>query len=215
MFDRIAPHYERLNTILTFGLDRGWRRAAIAAAGVRPGDLVVDVACGTGGLAALATAAGALVIGIDVAPAMLVRARGRASALVLADAGAVPVRAGVADAVTCGFALRNVVAIPPLLAEAARVLRPRGRLVLLEVAVPPGALRKWGHRLYFHHLVPLLGAVLADRQAYAYLPASMAYLPPDHVLRRLIEAAGFTGVCRHLLGGGSVQLVAASRGARA
>src|SRR5262249_55226664 len=85
MFDRIAPPYERLNTTLTFGLDRGWRRAAIAAAGVGPGDLVVDVACGTGGLAALATAAGARVIGIDVARAMLVRARGRAAALVLAD----------------------------------------------------------------------------------------------------------------------------------
>jgi len=211
MFDRIAPHYERLNTILTFGLDRGWRRAAIAAAGVGPGDLVVDVACGTGGLAALATAAGARVIGIDVSRAMLVRARGRAAALVLADAAALPVRAGAADAVTCGFALRNVVAIPALLAEAARVLRPGGRLVLLEVAVPPGALRKWGHRLYFHHLVPLLGAVLADREAYAYLPASTAYLPPAHALHRLIEAAGFAGVYRHLLGGGSVQLVAASR----
>lgn len=211
MFDRIAPRYERLNTVLTLGLDRGWRRAAIAAAAVGPGDLVVDVACGTGDLAALAAAAGARVVGIDFAAGMLACARRHGVPLVRADAAALPFPAATAQAVTCGFALRNFVAIPPMLGEAARVLAPGGRLVLLEVAEPERALLRWGHRLYFHRIVPLVGALLADRQAYAYLPASTAYLPPPPALGAMITAAGFADVRRRLLGGGGVQLVTARR----
>lgn len=215
MFDRIAPRYARLNTLLTFGLDRGWRRLAIAAAGIRPGSVVVDVACGTGDLAALAAGSGARVLGVDFARGMLLHARGRGAALVQADAAALPLPADAADAVTCGFALRNVVAIPRLLAEAARVLRPGGRLVVLEVAEPPSAFLRRCHRLYFRRVVPLVGAVLADRRAYAYLPASTAYLPDAATLRALLESAGFTGTDRQLLGGGSVQLVTAVRRADA
>jgi demethylmenaquinone methyltransferase/2-methoxy-6-polyprenyl-1,4-benzoquinol methylase len=209
MFDRIAPRYERLNTVLTFGLDRGWRRAAITAAGLEPGDVVVDVACGTGDLAALAAAAGVRAVGVDFAPAMLARARGRGVALVRGDAAALPLRSACARAVTCGFALRNVVEIGAVLAEAARVLRPGGRLVLLEIASPHAPLLRWAHRLYFERVVPLLGALLAERSAYAYLPASAAYLPSESALRALLEAAGFTDVERRLLGAGSVQLVTA------
>jgi len=135
--------------------------------------------------------------------------------LVRADAAQLPVRAATAQAVTCGFALRNVVAIPPVLAEAARVLRPRGRLVLLEVATPSAGILRWGHRLYFHHLVPLLGALLSDREAYAYLPASMTYLPSESALRHMIERAGFVGVRLQRLAAGSVQLVSAWRAAGA
>ncbi len=215
MFDRIAPRYQRLNSLLTFGLDRAWRRAAVAAAAVRPGAIVVDVACGTGDLAALAAAAGARVVGIDSAAGMLARARGRGAALVRADAAALPLGRASADAVTCGFALRNVVDLPRVLAEAARVLRPAGRLVLLEVAEPSGTLLRWGHRLYFQRLVPLLGALLADRQAYAYLPASTAYLPASDAWPGLLAAAGFTDVRRRLLGAGSVQLLSATRKAHA
>ena len=209
MFDRIAPRYQRLNTVLTFGLDHGWRRAAIAAAQLHAGDLVVDVACGTGDLAALAAASGARAIGVDFAPAMLARARDRGAALVRGDAAALPLRAACADAVTCGFALRNVVEIDAVLAEAARVLRPGGRLVLLEIAAPRGAALRWLHRTYFHRLVPFVGGLLADRTAYAYLPASESYLPDEVTLRMLIESAGFVDVERVLLGAGAVQLVTA------
>jgi demethylmenaquinone methyltransferase/2-methoxy-6-polyprenyl-1,4-benzoquinol methylase len=211
MFDRIAPRYERLNTLLTFGLDRGWRRAAIAAAGIGPGSLVIDLACGTGDLAALAARAGARVVGVDFARAMLAHARGRGAVLVQADAAALPLRDARADAVTCGFALRNVSSIPQVLAEAARVLRPGGRLALLEVAEPRRAMLRWGHRLYFHRIVPLLGGLLADRRAYAYLPASTAYLPDPGALRAQLDAAGFAAPHRRLLGGGSVQLLTAER----
>ena len=213
MFDRIAPRYDRLNAVLTFGLDRGWRRAAVVAAALRPRDVVVDLACGTGDLAALAAEAGARPIGVDFAPRMLAgaRARGVPAAWLRADAGALPLRAASADAVTCGFALRNFAAIPPVLAEAARVLRPGGRLVLLEVAEPAHPLLRWGHRLYFRRLVPLVGALLADREAYAYLPRSVAYLPPGAALAAMIEAAGFGDVRVRRLGLGAVQLLSACR----
>lgn len=213
MFDRVAPHYDRMNGLLTWRLDRGWRRAALAAAAPRPGDVLVDLACGTGDLAALGAAAGARAIGVDFAAAMLAHARTRGvrARLVRGDASALPLRAGVADAVTCGFALRNFVAIAPVLTEAARVLKPGGRLVLLEVAVPANAVLRLVHRLYFTRLVPLLGALLADRAAYAYLPASVAYLPDPPTLRRMLNEAGFERVEARALGSGAVQLIRATR----
>ncbi len=197
MFDRIAPRYDRLNALLTCRLDRRWRRAALAAAGLGPGERALDVACGTGDLAALAAAAGAQALGVDFAPAMLAAARRRRPQawLVRGDAAALPVASGSMDAVLCGFALRNFVAIEPVLAEAARVLRPGGRLVLLEVAAPRGRLARAAHRFYFARVVPLLGALLADRAAYAYLPRSVAYLPDAPALLAMLTAAGFT-TCR-------------------
>ncbi len=216
MFDRIAPHYDRMNTILTCGLDRGWRRAAIGAAGLRAGEVVVDLACGTGDLAALAATAGARAVGIDFAPAMLAAARRRGVPVrwLRADAAALPLRPAVADAVVCGFALRNFVALPPVLAEAARVLKPAGRLVLLEVATPASPLVRWGHRLYFTRLVPLLGALLADRWAYAYLPRSVAYLPDTPALLAGIAVAGFSDVAVRPLRAGAAQLFTARRHGR-
>jgi demethylmenaquinone methyltransferase / 2-methoxy-6-polyprenyl-1,4-benzoquinol methylase len=213
MFDRIAKHYDRMNRLLTASLDRGWRRAAIEAARLGPGALALDVACGTGDLAALARATGARVLGVDFAPQMLrlARARRAASYLARADAAALPLAGGTVDAVTCGFALRNFVAIPPFLAEAARVLRPGGRLVLLEVATPSGAVRRALHHLYFARVVPVVGALLADRAAYAYLPRSVVYLPPGHELEAMIARAGFDEVGTRPLGAGAVQLVRATR----
>lgn len=215
MFDRIAPTYDRMNRVLTWRLDQRWRREAIAAARIRPGDVVVDLACGTGDLAELAAAAGARVLGVDFAAAMLTvaRRRGVAATLVRADATALPVRADSADALTCGFALRNFTAIPPVLAEAARVLRPGGRLVLLEVGSPTHPVLRWAHRVYFGRVVPFVGGLVADRWAYHYLPQSVAYLPPAREIEEMVRDAGFGDVVIRSLLTGAAQLVTAVRGA--
>jgi demethylmenaquinone methyltransferase/2-methoxy-6-polyprenyl-1,4-benzoquinol methylase len=216
MFDRIAPRYDRLNAVMTLRLDRRWRRATIAAAAIAPGDRVLDVACGTGDLVELARARGALVTGIDFAAGMLAVAqrRGLRGHVVRGDALALPLGDAATDAITCAFALRNFVAIEPFFAEAARVLCDGGRLAVLEVAEPRSALLRAGHRLYFHRAVPLVGRVLSDRSAYAYLPASTAYLPPPAELLAMLRAAGFADVRRHALGLGAAQLIAARRAPR-
>jgi demethylmenaquinone methyltransferase/2-methoxy-6-polyprenyl-1,4-benzoquinol methylase len=213
MFDRIAARYDRLNVVMTCGLDASWRRAAVLAAALRPGDVVIDLACGTAKLARLAAAAGARAVGVDFAAGMLRAARrsGVRLPLVQADAFTLPLRGGVAAAVTCGFALRNFAAIRPVLAEAGRVLRPGGRLVLLEVATPRNPVLRSMHHVYFHRVMPVLGALLAERAAYDYLPRSTVYLPDPPALRVLLEASGFAGVAIRPLAAGAVQLVTATR----
>lgn len=216
MFDRIAPRYDRMNAVMTFRLDRAWRSATIEAAEIRPGDRVLDVACGTGDLVELARARGARVTGIDFAAGMLAVAgrRGSRGRVVRGDALALPLADAATDAITCAFALRNFVAIPPFFAEAARVLRDGGRLAVLEVAEPKSALLRAGHHLYFHRAVPILGRLLSDRSAYAYLPASTAYLPPPEELADMLRAAGFTDVRRRTFGLGAAQLISARRESR-
>jgi demethylmenaquinone methyltransferase/2-methoxy-6-polyprenyl-1,4-benzoquinol methylase len=213
MFERIAPRYDRMNRVVSLGLDQRWRRAAIAAIGVGPGDLVVDLACGTGDLAELAVRAGARVVALDSARAMLRGARGRGvgAALGLSDASQLPLRSACASAVTCGFALRNFSAPDPVLREAARVLAPGGRLALLEVGVPESALARAGHRLWFERVVPFVGGLLADREAYRYLPRSVAYLPSELALGRMLRAAGFASVARTPFLFGAAQLFTAVR----
>lgn len=213
MFDRIAPRYDLLNGLLTLRFDQVWRRSMIRRAGVRRGERLVDLGCGTGDVCGLAAAAGARVVGIDFSRKMLAaaRARGLAAELVRADAIRLPLRAACADVVTCAFALRNVVSIPLVLAEAARVLSPGGRLALLEVDEPPGRLLHWAHALYFRRVVPMIGALLSDRTAYAYLPQSTAYLPPERELLSLVRSAGFSSVTKHKLQAGIAQLIVAAK----
>jgi len=213
MFDRIAPRYDLLNRLLTFRLDQRWRRLALRLTAVGPADVVVDIGCGTGDMSALAAATGARVIGVDFAARMLAgaRARGVSAALVRADGTAVPLRTGSATVVTSAFVLRNVVSIPGLLEESARLLAPGGRLALLEVDAPRWALARWGHALYFNRVVPAIGGLLSDRTAYRYLPDSAAYLPDERRLLAMIAAAGFTGIAKHRLGGGAAQLLIARR----
>lgn len=210
MFDTIAPRYDLVNRIMTFRMDVGWRRRAIRSLQLGARSTVVDLACGTGDLCLDLVDAGHRPIGVDLSYGMLAAARTEAP-LLQGDGLHLPFPDGAVDGVTCGFALRNFVSLPPMLAELARVLRPGGRIALLDVAEPPNPIMRWGHSLYFGRAVPLIGGLLSDKAAYRYLPRSVAYLPEPAELQRMIADAGFADVERTLLTGGISQLYTATR----
>jgi len=141
---------------------------------------------------------------------MLLAARTHAP-LVEADILRLPVRDASAAGATCGFALRNVVSLGNLFAELARALRPGGRIALLETAEPERWLLRLGHRVYFRKVVPAIGGLLSDREAYSYLPRSAAYLPSPNELLSMLREAEFTDARRLALGGGVTQLFVATR----
>ncbi len=210
MFDTIAPRYDLVNRIMTFRLDVRWRRLAVASLGLLRGARVLDLAAGTGDLCIELAAQGMQPVSVDFSFGMLHADRSGAPR-VQADVLAMPVRSGAADGVTCGFALRNLVDLGPFFDELARVLRPGGRIALLDVATPPNPVLRWGHAVYFGKVVPRIGGLLSDPAAYRYLPKSVEYLPPpDQMLARL-EQAEFDAVQRRLLSGGITQLVTATR----
>jgi demethylmenaquinone methyltransferase/2-methoxy-6-polyprenyl-1,4-benzoquinol methylase len=213
MFDTIAPRYDLVNRVMTFGLDRRWRRTAVRALGLASGARVLDVACGTGDLCRELAGASCRPVGVDVSWGMLAHAR-TAAPLVQADAGQLPMAAASMDGAVSGFALRNFVALDPLFDELARVVRPGGRIALLDVATPTHPLLRAGHSVYFGQLVPRIGAVLSDRDAYRYLPESVAYLPDPPALLHQVAAAGFDNVVRRLLSGGITQLITATRSSK-
>jgi demethylmenaquinone methyltransferase/2-methoxy-6-polyprenyl-1,4-benzoquinol methylase len=210
MFDRIAPRYDLLNRMLTFRMDVGWRRTAVAALGLEPGARVMDLACGTGDLCRTLRAAGHEPIGVDFSAGMLSAARTDAP-LVRADASRLPFPAGRIDAVTCGFALRNFVDLAAVLTECARVLRPQGGIALLDVGEPSSAPARAVHNLWFRRVVPFVGGLLSDRRAYSYLPASTAYLPSRLELLAMIGNAGFDNLEHRTLGAGAAQLITGTR----
>jgi demethylmenaquinone methyltransferase/2-methoxy-6-polyprenyl-1,4-benzoquinol methylase len=209
MFDRIAPRYDLLNRLLTGSLDQRWRRRALDVAAVAEGDVVLDLACGTGDLAALARRRGARVLGVDFAGVMLreARRRGVDAAWLQADAERLPLPDRSVDAVVCGFALRNFVSLTPIFAELARVLRPGGRMALLEVDRPASPAVRRLHSVYFDRVVPWVGGFLSDRDAYRYLPRSTSYLPPTDELLESLSRAGFTAVHRRSLLLGTAQIL--------
>jgi demethylmenaquinone methyltransferase/2-methoxy-6-polyprenyl-1,4-benzoquinol methylase len=210
MFDTIAPRYDLCNQVISLGLDTGWRRRTVRALDLTPGAVVLDLACGTGDLCRELLRAGLSAVGVDRSAGMLTAARTTAP-LVRGDALRLPLRDGVVDGIVCGFALRNFAELHPVFAECARVLRPRGRLALLEVAEPARPLVRFGHSVWFGRVVPLIGGLLSDRAAYRYLPKSVAYLPGEADLAGLLSAAGFDGIRRRALSGGLAQLVTGDR----
>jgi demethylmenaquinone methyltransferase / 2-methoxy-6-polyprenyl-1,4-benzoquinol methylase len=212
MFDRIAPVYDAMNRVMTAGLDRRWRRITVEQV-VRNGDRVLDACCGTGDLALAARSRGADVVGLDFSEAMLDRARAKSSEIewVRGDMLALPFDDASFDAVTVGFGVRNVDDLKAGLGELRRVLRPGGRVGILEITRPRGALAPF-YRLWFDRVVPALGRVLPGGAAYTYLPASVRRFPGPEELASLLGAAGFEAVRFRLFAGGIVALHVAEAG---
>jgi demethylmenaquinone methyltransferase / 2-methoxy-6-polyprenyl-1,4-benzoquinol methylase len=212
MFDRIAPVYDVMNHVMTAGLDRRWRRLT-AESVVRPGDRVLDACCGTGDLALASVRAGAgSVVGLDFSPRMIERARRKSKAVawVEGDALSLPFEDGSFDAATVGFGIRNVADLAGALRELARVLVAGGRVALLEITQPTGALAPF-YRVWFERVVPVLGRPLAGGSAYTYLPASVRRFPGKDDLVKVIESAGFHDVAYRTFAGGIVALHTALR----
>lgn len=208
LFDSIAPYYDAMNVIMTAGAWRAWQRAFRRHAGVRPGESVLDVGCGTADLCLiLAELVGpsGRVTGVDISEEMISVGRRKVERARLADrvelrhgnALDLPFPDGSFDAVTSGFVLRNVADLPRALSEMARILRPGGRAVILELSHPANPLVRWPFTLYFTRVVPLLGAWAARRwqgpvAPYAWLPVSWRAFPDAPGLARMLAAAGLT-----------------------
>jgi demethylmenaquinone methyltransferase/2-methoxy-6-polyprenyl-1,4-benzoquinol methylase len=210
MFDAIAPRYDLVNRLMTLRLDVRWRRLAVRSLELSPGAVVADLASGTGDVCVELARQHLRPLSVDLSFGMLHADRSGAPRA-QADILRLPFPDAALDGVTCGFALRNLVDLGLFFDELGRAVRPGGRIALLDVATPPNPLLRWGHRIYFGRVVPLIGGLLSDPAAYRYLPRSVAYLPaPAEMLARL-RSAGFTTVQRRLLSGGITQLVTATR----
>lgn len=209
MFDRITPAYDRMNRLMSLGMDGSWRSLAVRASGVAPGDAALDVCCGTGDLAIElldAVSTRGRVVGLDFSQAMLDAARRKSSQVewVRGDALALPFAAGEFAAATIGFGMRNL--SDPLrgFAELGRVVRPGGRVVCLELTPPPAWAAPFA-RLWTDRAVPLLGRLIArETDAYRYLPASVHRFPPAEELAAVMSRAGLRRVRFRRLSGGAV-----------
>lgn len=211
MFDRIAPTYDRLNTILSFSIDRVWRRATVGSLGIRPGDRVLDVATGTGDLALRAVNVGGHVVGIDLSAQMLSRARIKLSQRcsvstympVQGDALTMPFRDGTFKSAMVAFGIRNMENLEAFLDEIYRVLSAQGRFSILEFSVPEKAPFKLFYMAYLKYLLPAVGGLISgDHDAYRYLRDSVMGFPAPAILEKLMEERGFRVVqSRSLMGG--------------
>ena len=212
MFDAIAPRYDLVNRIMTFRLDVRWRRQTVAALSLPLDSVVLDLASGTGDLCLDLTRAGHRPISVDLSLGMLKADRSGAPRA-QADILRLPFAGGSVDGVTCGFALRNLVELPAFFDELGRVVRPGGRIALLDVGVPSNRLIRVGHRLYFGRVVPKIGGWLSDPAAYRYLPRSVAYLPPASTMVSCLRRSGFADARHRRFTFGIAQLLTGSRSA--
>ena len=214
MFDSIAPVYDRMNTLMTAGLDGRWRRAAVRATRLGRGGSALDVACGTGKLtAALAGAVGpeGRVVGIDLSPAMLEVARGACAQLPgvelrLGNALALPVEDGSFDAATIAFGLRNLSSFEDGFREMARTVRSGGRVVCLELSVPRPRFMGRFYRGVFRMMAPVVGTVFKRGAAYSYLPHSLDGFPPAEEIAATMRSVGLREVRFKRLALGAVAL---------
>jgi demethylmenaquinone methyltransferase / 2-methoxy-6-polyprenyl-1,4-benzoquinol methylase len=220
MFDRIAGVYDAMNTAMTMGLHHRWRERTADRAELGPGDSALDVCCGTGDLAfELARRVGpeGSVVGCDFSERMLDIARekgGERSAAVRfewADAQELPYGEASFDAVTVGFGVRNLEDLDRGLAEMARVLRPGGRLAILEITQPRRPPLSTFYSLWFDRLVPALGSIAGDADAYAYLPESVKRFPSPEGLAERLDAAGLEDIRWTVLAGGIIAIHSARK----
>jgi demethylmenaquinone methyltransferase/2-methoxy-6-polyprenyl-1,4-benzoquinol methylase len=208
MFDRIAGFYDVMNSVMTAGLHHRWRERAADLARVGPGKTALDVATGTGDLAIALAQRGADVTGSDFSEGMLERARAKSSAVrwEQANALALPYDDDAFDAATVGFGARNFSDLERGLGEMARVVRPGGRVVVLEITTPHKPPLSTFFSLWFDRIVPLLGRITGEDQAYSYLPSSVKRFPGPRDLGTVMVGAGLTDVRWILTAGGIIAL---------
>ena len=211
MFDRIAGFYDVMNTVMTAGLHHRWRARAADLAALSAGDSALDVACGTGDLAIeLSQRVGAdgEVIGSDFAQEMLERARAKAPALQweIGNALDLPYASNRFDAATVGFGARNFSDLDRGLAEMARVVKPGGRVVVLEITTPRKPPLSTFYRVWFDHVVPLIGRLTGEQEAYTYLPSSVRRFPGPEGLAAAMQRAGLSDIRWVLTAGGIIAL---------
>jgi len=211
MFDRIAGPYDRMNSVMTAGLHHRWRSRAVDLAAVGPGSRVLDVATGTGDLAielARRVAPGGSVVACDFSDGMLARARAKAPEIDFrwGDALALEYADDEFDAATVGFGARNFGDLDRGLAEMARVVRPGGRVVILEITTPTKPPLSNFFRIWFDRIVPALGRMAGDPDAYNYLPNSVKRFPAAEALAARMDERGLTGVRYVLTAGGIIAI---------
>lgn len=210
MFDSIAPRYDLVNRIMTFRLDVRWRKLAVRRLALTPGSVVLDLASGTGDLCTDLRRAGLEPLSMDLSFGMLSADRS-GSPRCQADILNLPIGEAAVAGATCGFALRNLVDLSTFFRELARVVRPGGRIALLDVGIPRNRLVRFGNNIYFGRVVPRIGGWLSDPAAYRYLPKSVAYLPPAESIVSDLRSAGFADATHRPLSGGITQLFVATR----
>ena len=211
MFDRIAGLYDHMNTVMTAGLHHAWRRRAADLAALAPGDHALDVATGTGDLAielASRVAPSGGIVGVDFSERMLELARAKAPAISFqsANALALPFADGQFDAATVGFGARNFTDLQQGLLEMARVVRTGGRVVVLEITAPRRPPLSTFYELWFDRLVPMLGRVAGDPEAYSYLPNSVKRFPGPEQLAAIMWRSGLREIRYVLTAGGIIAL---------